>query len=170
MRGPDTFTGGLFTMRRLDDFDPADHPLQRIRVMVNEALAKMDELFSQMYEADVKGGRQSVAPEKLLRAMLLQILFGIRSERQLMEQTFGGRHISQGRQHRALTVPPSPVQEAAAGADRRRLRGAAAWDHRVRQRVGRPARIASDITRKGVVYCALALDACIGFRQKNNGG
>ena len=87
MRGPDTFTEGLFTMRRLDDFVPADHPLRRIRMMVNEALAKMDELFSRMYEADVKGGRPSIAPEKLLRAMLLQILFSIRSERQLMEQT-----------------------------------------------------------------------------------
>ena len=74
-------------MRRLDDFVPADHPLRRIRVMVNEALAKMDALFSQMYEADVKGGRPSIAPEKLLRAMLLQILFSVRSERQLMEQT-----------------------------------------------------------------------------------
>jgi hypothetical protein len=48
MRGPDTFTEGLFTTRRLDDFVPADHPLRRIRVMVNEALAKMDELFSRM--------------------------------------------------------------------------------------------------------------------------
>ena len=55
--------------------------------MVNEALAKMDELFSRMYEADVKGGRPRVAPEKLLRAMLLQMLFGIRSESQFMEQT-----------------------------------------------------------------------------------
>jgi len=87
MRGTDSYTEGLFTMRRLDDFVPANHPLRRIRVMVNEALAKMDELFSRMYEADVKGGRPSVPPEKLLRAMLLQILFSIRSERQLMEQT-----------------------------------------------------------------------------------
>jgi transposase/rhodanese-related sulfurtransferase len=55
--------------------------------MVNEALAKMDDLFSRMYEADIKGGRPSIAPEKLLRAMLLQILFSVRSERQLMEQT-----------------------------------------------------------------------------------
>jgi transposase len=74
-------------MRRLDDFVPANHPLRRIRVMVNEALVKMDGLFSAMYEADVKGGRPSVAPEKLLRVMLLQILFSIRSGRQLMEQT-----------------------------------------------------------------------------------
>ena len=42
-------------MRRLDDFVPANHPLRRIRIMANEALAKMDELFSRMYEADVKG-------------------------------------------------------------------------------------------------------------------
>jgi transposase len=87
MRGADTFTEGLFTMRRLDDFVPANHPLRRIRIMANEALAKMDELFSRMYEADVKGGRPSIAPEKLMRAMLLQILFSVRSERQLMEQT-----------------------------------------------------------------------------------
>lgn len=87
MRGSDSFTEGLFSMRRLDDFVPANHPLRRIRVMVNEALVKMNGLFSTMYEADVKGGRPSVAPEKLLRAMLLQVLFSIRSERQLMEQT-----------------------------------------------------------------------------------
>ena len=87
MRGCDTFTEGLFTMRRLDDFVPASHPLRRIRIMANEALARMGELFSRMYEADVKGGRPSIAPEKLMRAMLLQILFSVRSERQLMEQT-----------------------------------------------------------------------------------
>jgi transposase len=46
----------------------------------------MQPLFAGMYEADVKGGRPSVAPEKLLRAMLLQVLFSVRSERQLMEQ------------------------------------------------------------------------------------
>ena len=68
MRGPDAFTEGLFTMRRLDDFVLADHPLRRIRVMVNEALTKMDELFSRMYEGDVKGGRPSIAPEKLLHS------------------------------------------------------------------------------------------------------
>lgn len=74
-------------MRRLDDFIATDHPLRRIRVVVNEALTWMDELFSRMYEADIKGGRPSIAPDKLLRAMLQQILFSIRSERQLMEQT-----------------------------------------------------------------------------------
>jgi len=86
MRGADTFTESLFTMRKLEDFVPAEHPLRSIRVMANEALAKMGTLFSAMYEADTKGGRPSVAPEKLLRAMLLQVLYSVRSERQLMEQ------------------------------------------------------------------------------------
>ena len=87
MRGADTFTESLFTMRHLDDFVPANHPLRAIRVMVNAALVKMDALLSGMYEADIKGGRPSIAPEKLLRAMLLQIFYSVRSERQLMEQT-----------------------------------------------------------------------------------
>lgn len=87
MRGADTFTESLFTMRHLDDFVPASHPLRPIRKMVNEALVKMDALLGGMYEADIKGGRPSIAPEKLLRAMLLQIFYSVRSERQLMEQT-----------------------------------------------------------------------------------
>lgn len=87
MRGADTFTESLFTMRHLDDFVPESHPLRPIRVMVNAALLKMDALLSGMYEADIKGGRPSIAPEKLLRAMLLQIFYSVRSERQLMEQT-----------------------------------------------------------------------------------
>jgi hypothetical protein len=73
-------------MRRLDDVIPSNHPLREIRKMANVALAKMEPLFAQMYEADSKGGRPSVAPEKLLRAMLLQVLYSVRSERQLMEQ------------------------------------------------------------------------------------
>ena len=87
MRGADTFNESLFTMRHLDDFVPGNHPLRPIRVIVNAALLKMQALLSGMYEADIKGGRPSIAPEKLLRAMLLQIFYSIRSERQLMEQT-----------------------------------------------------------------------------------
>ncbi|CAL8477033.1 protein of unknown function (plasmid) [Caballeronia sp. S22] len=86
MRGADTFTESLFSFRKLDDFVPASHPLRSIRVMANEALAKVDRVFAEMYEVDVKGGRPSIAPEKLLRAMLIQILYSVRSERQLMEQ------------------------------------------------------------------------------------
>ena len=74
-------------MRHLDDFVPTSHPLRPIRKMVNAALVKMDALLGSMYEADIKGGRPSIAPEKLLRAMLLQIFYSVRSERQLMEQT-----------------------------------------------------------------------------------
>ncbi len=87
MRGADTFTESLFSIRKLDDFVPASHPLRPIRKMVNTALAKMDALFSRMYAPDIQGGRPSIAPEKLLRAMLLQVLSSVRSERQLMEQT-----------------------------------------------------------------------------------
>ena len=86
MRGPDSYTENLFSSVKLDDFVPANHPLRPIRTWVNEALATMDERFSAMYEADIKGGRPSIAPEKLMRAMLLQVLFSIRSERQLIEQ------------------------------------------------------------------------------------
>lgn len=87
MRGSDTFTESLFTLSTLDSFIPASHPLRPIRVMVNEALSKMNELFGRMYAEDARGGRPSIAPEKLLRAMLLQIFYSVRSERQLMEQT-----------------------------------------------------------------------------------
>ena len=86
MRGADTFTESLFMMRRLEDFVPAEHPLREIRVMVNAALLKLGPLLAGMYAAEVKGGRPSIAPEKLLRAMLLQVLHSVRSERQLMEQ------------------------------------------------------------------------------------
>ena len=87
MRGADTFTESLFTMRRLDDFVPHNHPLRPVRKMVNQALKNIEPLLSGMYAADIKGGRPSIAPEKLLRAMLLQIFYSIRSERMLMEQT-----------------------------------------------------------------------------------
>ena len=83
MRGSDGMQEGLFTLAKLDDFVPADHPLRAIRVLVNEALGGLNELFNSIY-AD--SGRASIAPEKLLRAMLVQVFFSVRSERQLMEQ------------------------------------------------------------------------------------
>ena len=87
MRAADTFTESLFTTRRLDDFVPDNHPLRSVRKMVNIALKNIEPLLSSMYAADIKGGRPAIAPEKLLRAMLLQIFYSIRSERLLMEQT-----------------------------------------------------------------------------------
>ena len=62
---------------------PADHPLRATRELVNQALGRLSGLFNTMY-ADT--GRASIAPEKLLRAMLIQVFFSVRSERQLMEQ------------------------------------------------------------------------------------
>jgi transposase len=86
MRGSDSYNESLFTTVQLEDFVPANHPLRPIRAWLNESLAAMDERFSAMYEADVRGGRPSIAPEKLMRAMLLQVLYSVRSERQLVEQ------------------------------------------------------------------------------------
>ena len=86
MRGADSYNESLFSTVRLEEFVPAKHPLRAICTWVNDALAKMDEKFSAMYEADIKGGRPSIVPEKLMRAMLLQVLYSVRSERQLVEQ------------------------------------------------------------------------------------
>ena len=57
---------------------PADHPLRPVRDILNEALKRMDALFAAMY---APGGRHSIAPEKLMRALMLQVLYGVRSER-----------------------------------------------------------------------------------------
>jgi transposase len=68
---------------KLDDFVPTDHPLRAIRVLVNDTLAGMNSRFNEIY-AD--SGRDSIAPEKLIRSLLLQVFYSIRSERQLCEQ------------------------------------------------------------------------------------
>ena len=86
MRGADVLQESLFSVRKLDDFVPSTHPLRPIRERVNQALVRLDGLFARMYVEDTKGGRPSIAPEKLLRAMLLQVFYSVRSERQLMEQ------------------------------------------------------------------------------------
>jgi len=62
---------------------PADHPLRPIRMMVDEILKEMSPQFAKLY-SDV--GRPSIAPERLLRSLLLQIFYSVRSERMLMEQ------------------------------------------------------------------------------------
>ena len=63
MRGVDTFTESLFTMRRLDDFVPENHPLRPVRRTVNLALKNLEPLLTSMYAADIKGGRPSIAPD-----------------------------------------------------------------------------------------------------------
>jgi transposase len=83
MRGADGMQEALFTVAKLEDFVPADHPLRAIRILVNEALEGLHGLFNEIY-ADK--GRDSVAPEKLIRASLLQVFYSVRSERQICEQ------------------------------------------------------------------------------------
>ena len=83
MRGPDERTGSLFSFVDLEARVPQRHPLRKIRQIVNDALATLDGEFSALYASE---GRPSIAPEKLLRASLLQAFFSVRSERQLMEQ------------------------------------------------------------------------------------
>lgn len=83
MRGTDETIGSLFSYVDLEERIPAKHPLRKIRQVVNDALASLDADFEKLY---VDFGRPSIAPERLIRASLLQILFSIRSERQLMEQ------------------------------------------------------------------------------------
>ena len=86
MRGADSDNESLLTTVKLEDFAAANHPLRPIRTGVNDTLAQMHVKFSTVYVADVKGGRPSIAPVKLVRAMLLQALYSVRSERQLGEQ------------------------------------------------------------------------------------
>ena len=83
MRGGDKRTGELFSYVDLEKRVRSDHPLRAIRGLVNEALVALEHEFFALY-API--GRPSISPEKLLRAMLLQALYSIRSERQLMER------------------------------------------------------------------------------------
>jgi len=83
MRGTDRETGKLFSYASPESLVPQDHPLRAIRRLVNAALDRLSPTFEAIY---AEGGRPSIAPERLLRALLLQALFTIRSERQLMQQ------------------------------------------------------------------------------------
>ena len=83
MRGADVTQEGLFIVKQTVDYVPAQHPLIPIREILNVALRDMDMLFESMYE---ERGRYSVPPERLLRGLVLQALYGVRSERLLCEQ------------------------------------------------------------------------------------
>lgn len=83
MRGADEQPGSMFSYVSLEERVPADHPLRAVRRITDRALERLSPQFGSLY---VKFGRPSIAPEKLLRALLLQALYTIRSERQLMEQ------------------------------------------------------------------------------------
>jgi transposase len=83
MRGSDERTGSLFSYVDLEARVRGDHPLRTIQEIANAALSDLSRAFTELY---TDFGRPSIAPEKLLRAMLLQAFYGIRSERQLMER------------------------------------------------------------------------------------
>ncbi|MGB5325162.1 MAG: IS5 family transposase [Pseudomonadales bacterium] len=84
MRGSDSQAGSMFSYVSLEARVPRDHPLRLMRRMVDEALEGLSPRFEAIYAKRL--GRPSIPPERLLRALLLQVLYSIRSERQLMEQ------------------------------------------------------------------------------------
>src|SRR5580700_8287083 len=83
MRGMDTQQSAMFSYLSPEQRVPAAHPLRRVRKITDRLLVELSGLFDQMYSTM---GRPSIAPEKLLRALLLQVLYTIRSERMLIEQ------------------------------------------------------------------------------------
>jgi transposase len=83
MRGADEQPGSMFSYVSLEERVPPDHPLRAIRRITDRALERLSPRFGALY---INFGRPSIPPEKLLRALLLQALYTIRSERQLMEQ------------------------------------------------------------------------------------
>jgi transposase len=83
MRGEDRRSGGLFSYVDLEARVPADHPLRPIRAIVDDALGALSGEFEVLYS---HLGRPSIPPERLLRALLLQAFYSVRSERLLMEQ------------------------------------------------------------------------------------
>jgi transposase len=83
MRGRDTQQSAMFSYLSPEERIPANHPLRAMRPLVDEALSGLSRRFDEMYSTC---GRPSIAPEKLLRALLLQIFYSVRSERLLMEQ------------------------------------------------------------------------------------
>jgi transposase len=84
MRGSDQRSGSLFSYVDLEARVTADHPLRPIRAIVNSALSRLSAEFDTLYAAGA--GRPSIPPERLMRALLLQAFYGLRSERQLMER------------------------------------------------------------------------------------
>ncbi|WP_414648196.1 IS5 family transposase [Dyella sp.] len=83
MRGADIRQLGMFSYVSVDERVPADHPIRKLRVLVDTILKELDEVLAARYAV---GGRTSIPPERLLRASLLQVVYSVRSERPLMEQ------------------------------------------------------------------------------------
>src|SRR5712691_8449188 len=86
MRGDDQQQGAMYSYLSPEARVPQDHPLRAIRAMVDQVLAELSPEFDRLY---ARTGRPSIAPEKLLRALLLQVLYTVRSERLLMDNRHG---------------------------------------------------------------------------------
>jgi transposase len=83
MRGDERVQDGMFSYVSLEERVPQDHPLRAVRKLTDQVLRSLSGEFDQLYAAT---GRRSIAPEYILRALLLQVFYSIRSERQLVEQ------------------------------------------------------------------------------------
>lgn len=83
MRGADVQQLGMFSYVSVEDRVPKDHPIRKLRVLVDAILKEMDALLGSRY---APSGRESIPPEQLLRASLLHVVYSMRSERLLMEQ------------------------------------------------------------------------------------
>ena len=106
MRGDDRQQGAMFSYISPEQRVPADHPLRPIRTMVDEVLRGLSPQFDALY---ARAGRPSIAPEKLLRALLLQLLYSVRSERQLI------RALETYHQERRQVIESSPRARVEAG-------------------------------------------------------
>lgn len=83
MRSPDVQQLGMFSYVSVEERVPSDHPIRKLRALVDSILGELDVVLASRY---AEGGRPSIPPERLLRAALLQVVYSVRSERLLMEQ------------------------------------------------------------------------------------
>ena len=115
MRGSDARSGSLFSYVDLESRVPVKHPLRVIKAIVDDVLASLDGDFERLYEGT---GRQSIAPERLLRASLLQAFYSIRSERpaDAADRLQPAVSLVCGARHRRRRVGPLDVLQTAAAA------------------------------------------------------
>ncbi|AHX13352.1 transposase [Dyella jiangningensis] len=83
MRSPDVQQLGMFSYVSVENRVPSDHPIRKLRILVDTILGELDDVLAARY---AQGGRPSIPPERILRASLLQVVYSVRSERLLMEQ------------------------------------------------------------------------------------
>jgi hypothetical protein len=106
MRGPDPKQGAAFSDVSPEERVPADHPLRKIRPLVDGVLKEMSPQFGKLYS---EVGRPCTAPERLLPALLLQIFYSVRSERLLMERWISGTPRPRGCGERSGPTQQRPV-------------------------------------------------------------